>query len=268
MLRQQSLGAGMRLLGRLCDAVYRRAQSIICIAPTMAAFLEARGTPDTKLAVVNNWADENVFRPTERDPGVVERLGLGGCSSVMFAGNIGPVQGLETAIRAAAAVQDLADFRLVLVGGGIAVDSLRALADEIHADNVVFVGPLPTEQMNGITAAADAQLVILQDRPFLRGTIPSKLAAIWASGLPVVCAVAGDAREYVERSGAGWTADSESVEALAGAFRAVHAATLEDRRRRGAAGRTFYETEMARSIGVARIEEILRAAARGRSVMA
>jgi glycosyltransferase involved in cell wall biosynthesis len=216
---------------------------------------------------VNNWADESVFRPTQRDPGVVDRLGLGGCTSVMFAGNIGPIQGLDTAIRAAAAVKDLSDFRLVLVGGGIAVDSLRALARATQADNVRFVGPLPTEQMNDITAAADAQLVSLQDRPFLRGTIPSKLAYVWASGLPVVCAVAGDARELVERSGGGWTADSDSVDALAAAFRAVHTSSPAERRRRGAAGRSFYEAVMARSIGVARIEEILRAAAGARSVM-
>jgi glycosyltransferase involved in cell wall biosynthesis len=189
-------------------------------------------------------------------------LGLAGGTSVMFAGNLGPVQGLETAVRAAARLTDLPDFRLVLVGDGVARESLERLRGELGAENVLFLGSRPLEQMNAITAAADAQLVSLLDRPFLRGTVPSKLGTVMASGLPVICAAGGDARALVESAGAGWTCESEDVDALELVFRAVHAAPQAERRRRGAAGRAFYETTMARSIGVARIERVLQAAAR------
>lgn len=256
-------------LSHLCNGVYRAAAAVIAIAPTMAELIAARGRMGGSVSVVSNWTDESVFAPGQRSLEVVESLGLRGKTSVMFAGNIGAVQSLETAIRAAAQVKDLGDFRLVLVGDGVRREALEKLAATLEATNVLFLGARPFAEMNAITAAADAQLVILRDRPHLRGTIPSKLASVMASGLPVVCAVEGDARACVETAQAGWTCESDNVEALASVFRAVHAADPAERARRGASGRAFYEREMARSIGVDRIVQILgEVAGKGRTTQA
>lgn len=59
--------------------------------------------------------------------------------TVMFAGNIGDMQGLDVAVRAGAAVQDLPDFRLVLVGDGVACESLQTLATVLGLNNVIFL---------------------------------------------------------------------------------------------------------------------------------
>ncbi|MGY1719488.1 glycosyltransferase family 4 protein [Blastococcus sp. SYSU DS0552] len=262
MLAPRSAGVVARVLDRVCRVLYRGAAAVVCIAPTMAQMLRDRGTAEDRLDVVPNWADETVFSPTPRDESVAEALGLAGRTSVMFAGNLGPVQGLETAVRAAARVQDLPDFRLVLVGDGVARPDLERLVDELGATNVMFLGSRPLHEMNAITAAADVQLVSLLDRPFLRGTIPSKLGSVMASGLPVICAAGGDARRLVENAGAGWTCESEDVDGLERAFRSVHAASQQERRERGSAGRAYYEATMAASIGVGRIEQILQGAAR------
>ncbi len=262
MLDRRSAPLVVRVLDRACRAVYRGAASVVCIAPTMASLLQNRGVSAARLEVVPNWADEALFHPVERDASVVESLQLTGTTSVMFAGNMGPAQGLGTAIRAAAAVRDLPDFRLVLVGDGVHRPALEELAAQLGADNVVFAGARPLAEMNAVTAAADAQLVILRDLPFLRGTIPSKLGSVLASGLPVVCAAGGDARALVEQAGAGWACAGEDVAALAEAFREVHAASAAELRRRGAAGCSYYRANMAKRRGVARLEAVLRTAAR------
>lgn len=261
MLTRRSASFVARVLDRVCRTFYRGAAAVVCIAPTMAVLLRERGVAEERLEVVSNWADENVFAPHPRDQALAAELGLEGRTSVMFAGNLGPVQGLDTAVRAAARLKDERDFRLVLVGDGVARPSLEALVEELEADNVVFLGSRPLEEMNAITAAADVQLVSLLDRPFLRGTIPSKLGSVMASGLPVICAAGGDARTLVDESGAGWTCASEDVDGLEQAFRAVCASSHLERRRRGAAGRAHYETNMARSIGVANLERVLERAA-------
>lgn len=261
MVGRRSVGPLARLLERVCGAVYRRAAAVVCIAPTMAQLLAERGIPAARLDVVPNWADETIFFPVPRDPSLADALGAGSGTSVMFAGNMGAAQALDTAVRAAAAVRDLPDFRLILVGDGLHRPQLERLARELGAANVSFLGSRPLEQMNAITATADAQLVTLLDRPFLRGTVPSKLGSVMASGLPVVCAADGDARALVEKSGGGWTCAGEDVEGLAAAFRALHAASPEERRRRGALGRAHYEATMSRASGVRRIAEILRRAA-------
>jgi glycosyltransferase involved in cell wall biosynthesis len=167
---------------------------------------------------------------------------------------------LDVAIRAAAQVRDLADFRLVLVGDGVARKSLESLAIELAADNVRFVPTQPLEAMNAVSGAADVQLVCLRDLPFFRGTIPSKLGTVMASGLPVICAVAGDASGLVQEAGAGWTCAPEDVHALAQVFRLAHATSAHQRAEKGRAARRYYETNLARELGVDRIEHVLRQA--------
>ena len=260
MVKTRSARAVEGLVGAACRAAYRRAAGVICIAPTMAAILRDRGVPERALHVIPNWADESRYFPADRQESVARDIGLADCFSVMFAGNIGDMQGLDVAIRAAAEVRDLADFRLVIVGDGVARIRLQRLADDLKASNVRFIGPQPPAVMNGITSAADIQLVCLRDLPFLRGTVPSKLGAILASGLPIICTVAGDANSMIEFAGAGWTCSPGNVQALAQVFRQAHAAPKGDLDERGRAGRKYYEDHLARQTGTHQIEAILSSA--------
>jgi colanic acid biosynthesis glycosyl transferase WcaI len=265
MIHGRALGLANRWLTGACNTAYQRAAGVICIAPTMATTLGERGVPEEKLHVVPNWADESVFFPTPRNDSVAHKLGLAGSFNVMFAGNLGHLQALDVAIRAAHVVADLRDFQLVLVGDGIARASLEELARSLGVGNVLFVPSQPMQEMNAITHAADVQLVSLRDLPLFRGTIPSKLGAVMASGLPVICAVDGDAGRLVGDSGGGWPCAAEDVAAMARAFRAAYASPSEQLAEYGAAGRRYYGAHLARRVGVGRVEEVLIGACRGRS---
>jgi len=245
------------VLARACNAVYRRAGAVVAIAPTMARTLVERGVAPEQTHVVPNWADEEFFRPEPRDESAVRELGAERCFTVMFAGNLGDLQALDVAVRAAARVRDLANFRLLFVGTGVAEPQLRALADEIGATNVRFHGSRPVAAMSRLTSAADVHLVSLRALPFFEGTIPSKLASLMASGLPVICAVAGDAARVVIESGCGWTCPPEDVEALEAVFRLAYASTSEQRQECGRAARDHYEQHMSRAAGVAALASVL-----------
>lgn len=260
MLEGRAARAAGRLLDRTCRAAYASAAGIVTIAPTMADLLESRGVPRSRLHVVPNWADEELFWPVARSEGGAAAAELPRGFTVMFAGNIGYVQGLEVAVRAAVAVRDLPDFHLVLVGDGLERSRLEALAREIGADNVRFLGSRPLEDMPALTAAADVQLVSLLDLPFLRGTIPSKLGSVLASGLPVICAVAGDGADLVAEAGAGWVCQPESVSALADAFRSAYAAPPAELERLRTAARSYYERELSRAKALRRLENVLTTA--------
>jgi glycosyltransferase involved in cell wall biosynthesis len=260
MIHGGLLSTANGLLSHACAAVYRRASGIICIAPAMASILNRRGVPEHKLHVVPNWADESAFFPASPSPDVARRLGTSGHFTVMFAGNLGHLQGLDVAIRAAATLRDLPDFRLVIVGDGVARASLAELAMSLGAGNVVFVPPEPVAAMNEITHAADVQLVCLRDLPFFRATIPSKLGAVLASGLPVICAVNGDAGQLVSSAGAGWVCAAEDTEALARAFRHSHASSPAELREHGLAGHRYYVGHLARDGAIERMEGLMHAA--------
>lgn len=175
----------------------------------------------------------------------------------MFAGNVGPAQGLDTAVRAAALVRDLSDFQLVIVGTGIARAGLEKLAGDLGATNVRFVPAQPFEAMNAVSHCADVQLVCLRDLEFFRGAIPSKLGSVMASGLPVICAVNGEAARVVADSEAGWACVAEDVDELADAFRRAHASSTSELRLLGQRARAFYESHLSRDVATGQIGDAL-----------
>lgn len=258
LVDDRAKGIVQGLLTGACASVYRRATSVITIAPTMSKLLVSRGVDPAKVHCIPNWADEDLFQPgpPANEPDGVW-AGLEDKFCVMFAGNVGHVQGLDTAVRAAGQLRDVPDFRLVIVGDGVAAAGLKRLVERLGLQNVVFIPRQPQDRMNALTHAADVQLVSLREHPFLHGTIPSKLASIMASGLPVICTAPGDAADLVRLSGAGWTAPPEDENALADCLRQAHATSAPARRARGDSGRRHYVAHASRDVCVRRIEQTL-----------
>ena len=239
--------------------LYRRADGIAAISPTMARTLGARGAA-VEPESVPNWVDEVVFRPVSAP--ISEEALPPGRSWVMYAGGVGEVQALEHAVHAVALLKDRPDIGLVVVGDGVARPGLEALAQRLGlVDRVRFVGPRPMADMPGLMAGSIAQLVTLRDLELFRGTIPSKVQASMACGSPVICAVAGDAAALVERERCGVTAAPEDPTQLAAAMLALVDMPPEERAAMGARGRAAYLRELGATAGAERLERMLSAAA-------
>lgn len=247
-------GLVIRGMSRWLELAYRRASAVIAIAPTMARRLAERGADPKHVETVLNWADEAFVQPRQQN--LAHRAGL----VVVYAGSLGDVQNLETAIDAARLVADeLSEFRLVIVGGGIAESRLKKAAAGLN--NVEFRGRVSIEEMDGVYAESDFQLIILRDLPFLRGTIPSKLQGSLAAGVPVISAVAGDLGALVDAEGVGLTAEPDNPESLAEAFRRAYAMPLRSRLEMGERARRTYVETMSFEKGIDRIEQVLKRAA-------
>src|ERR1051326_426872 len=91
-----------RLLSSWCNLVYSQASEITVLSPGFKRLLIDRGVPASKIHIVYNWTDEEVFRPTARESKLCADLGLAETFNFVYAGNIGAFQGVDTIIRAAA----------------------------------------------------------------------------------------------------------------------------------------------------------------------
>ncbi|SCG41279.1 glycosyltransferase family 4 protein [Micromonospora coxensis] len=251
--------------GRLLTAmrrVHREADVVAVAAPSMRDLVLADGVPPERVRVVLNWTDERIFqpvRPGRAAQGLVRRDGR---CVVMHAGTIGARQGLETAVRAAVALDDRMD--LVLVGSGAQERRVRGLAAELRARNVRFVERRSPLDMPELYAAADYQLIMLRDLPELRGSVPAKLQAALACARPVVASAGGDTVELVERARAGLSCPPEDWATLADRFWLASTIPAAARMEMGRRGREAYLREMSLRAGVDRIEELLREVAVGR----
>jgi glycosyltransferase involved in cell wall biosynthesis len=245
---------------------YRVASHICVISPGMRRTLIDRGVPASKVSVVFNWVDEAVLRPAAPTGVMRARLGLGQRAFVMlFAGNAGEAQAMHAWIGAMDRVSDLDDVHLVLLGGGTQRDALLAQATALRvSDRVHFLDAVPAAEVPTLAADADVSVVSLADRPLFEITMPSKVQACLAMASPVIASCAGDVADVVCTSGAGWVARPEDPGSIAAAIRAALYAGKSERQACGLRGRRYYEENMARDIGAARLVEALSRAAASR----
>ncbi|HKS26843.1 MAG TPA: glycosyltransferase family 4 protein [Pyrinomonadaceae bacterium] len=245
------------LLSKWCKMVYRDARAITVLSPGFKQLLIERGVPADKIHIIYNWADD-VFEPMPKDEALAEELGLKGYFNIVYAGNMGAFQGLETVINAASRLKHIPEIQFVLIGTGQKEDELKTLAQERGLSNVRFLGRRQFWEMPKINSLADVLLVHLKDFPFFSSTIPSKTQVSLASGRPVLMAVRGDAADVINRAGAGLACQPESEEELAEAVLKLFKMERSQLESMGARGREFYLNEMSLEIGGAHMETLLR----------
>ncbi len=246
-----------RMLVPWLRRMYGRAAAVISIGPGMAGLLVERGAAPDRIETVYNWASEdNVTPRSEPEPHEGLRL--------MYAGNIGDMQDLETVVRAFARLDDLPGRRLTLVGSGVAESRIRALVRQSGLDDVVeFAGRMERSEMSALYAESDFQLVTLKPLPIFEATIPSKLQASLAHGVPVITNVAGDVTRLVEDWNVGVTCAPGDPEALADAIRRAHAIGHRERVQMGRRARNLYTSTMSKEQAMTAIERTLERAAEG-----
>lgn len=238
-------------------SVYRRSHGVIAIAPQMLETLAARGVRRDALHLVHNWAD--VAQPlVDVDGG----MGLGG-RVVMYAGNVGDMQDLDTVVRAAARLGD-DGLTLRIVGDGVALPRIRALSESLGVKNIEFRDRVPMNEMAALYATADYSLVTLKDLPVFEGTIPSKLQASLAYGAPVITTIRGDVRKLVREHRVGFTADPESVSSLEEAFRRALGLSASDRSEMAERALLLYARQFSKKSGLDHIERVLSQPALGK----
>ncbi|TDC40832.1 glycosyltransferase family 4 protein [Micromonospora sp. KC213] len=244
-----------RTLAGAMRRLYRAAGAIVVLSPAMGQLVVERGADPERVRVVLNWANEKLFRPVPPTAAGRTAIGHRGRCTVMFAGNIGPFQRIDVAVRAAVALPDLVD--LVLVGSGTEEARVRRLADELGATNVRFLGRRRPEEMAELYAAADFQLVMLRDLAALRGTVPSKLQAALACGRPVLVAARGDVAALVDSAQVGLTCPPEDVPALVRTLATAARMPEPERIAMGQRARRVYQERMSRAAGVDQVEDVL-----------
>lgn len=253
-------GVTPRIIGKLLAPwlafLYRQADATIAIAPTMAAVLMSRGVPGPRIHTIFNWANESVLNDSAAPPADRTRRS-GNPARVIYAGNLGDHQDLETVLRAVSAISDVENIHFDLYGSGVAENRLRKIATDLGLHNVTFHGRLPAEAMKQVYDDCDFQLITLRDREIFRGTIPSKLQASLFYGSPVLTNVAGDVTRLCEEVGFGLSCEPGSIDAMASMFRRAAETSASERAAMSTAGRSFYRSHMSYAQGVASVAAVL-----------
>ncbi len=238
------------LLGLICRFVYHRAGAIIVQSEGMRRTLIDRGVPAAKLVTILNWAGQ--------EPAADSVTAAPEGFDIVYAGNHGRSQALDTVIDAAVIIQRRRqDIRFHFYSDGIEAARLRNRAAELKLTTLKFHGHVPREEILSAFAGAGALLLNLADGPLFEVTIPSKTQVYLAMGRPIVAGVGGETAELLKRSGAALVAPPEDARALAEVVCAMADLPRDQRDAMGAAGRRFYRDHLSFEKAMDRTLEVL-----------
>lgn len=204
---------------RISRKIYNSVDRILVSSQMFSQYFEKEfGICDT--VYLPQYAENN-FIPDDcrKDPN--ENIDL------MFAGNIGSAQSVETIIQAAALCKDIKNLFWHVVGDGKNLENCQNLAKKLEAP-VIFHGRQPLEKMPLYYKMADAMLITMQKDPIISLTLPGKVQSYLAAGKPIIGAIDGEAQRLIFDAKCGKCVASEDAEALAACVRDFIESEKED----------------------------------------
>ena len=157
-------------------------QVVSTISKGMIHRASQKGIEDKKLLFFPNWAEVGRFEHQNKDKTFLSDFGINPEKKiVLYSGNMGEKQGLESVVYAADLMRSKNDIQFIMVGEGIVKANIEKLAVELNLQNIYFFPLLPYSMLPKLLASADCHLVI-QKKGAADAVLPSKLTNILAVG--------------------------------------------------------------------------------------
>ncbi|WP_114637273.1 glycosyltransferase family 4 protein [Polynucleobacter necessarius] len=167
---------------------------------------------------------------------------------VIFAGNVGAAQAVETIVEAAVLLKEVPEIRFVIFGTGSKWEWLKNKVTDLGLSNLYLPGRFPVEAMPGYLQKAEVLLVTLTNEPIFALTVPNKIQAYMASGKPIVASLNGEGAKIVVESGSGISTPAEDPVVLAGAILSLYRMSAQERKQIGENGRVYYQAHFDHDI--------------------
>ncbi|QWD81942.1 glycosyltransferase family 4 protein [Polynucleobacter sp. MWH-S4W17] len=243
----------LKMVSRLVCWIYRKSDLILVQSLAFIDPVKKMAGP-TPVRYHPNPGDF-AFSMTENDcpPPFSVKSGF----NVVFAGNMGAVQSLDTILGAAEILRQDKSIKLIMVGGGSRVEWLMSEVVRRGLTNIDFQGRLPLSFMPAIMAQASALLVSLSRGQIMSQTIPSKIQAYLAAGRPIIASLDGEGGRIILEAGAGVVAPSEDVRGLANAILELSAMGKDELAGMGQKARTYYEENFEPRLLAQKLKKLL-----------
>jgi glycosyltransferase involved in cell wall biosynthesis len=205
----------IRMIRRVEQFLYRRADLIITVTSSFRDILIGRGIDGGKIVVVTNGIDTRQLTPGPASAALRHRLGLEDKSVVSYIGTVGMAHGLQMILDAADRMRDRRrDVHFLIVGSGAELQELRDQAAQRKLTNVTFVGRVAHAEVIEYWRLSDVTLVLLKNTPLFRTVIPSKIFEAMATGTPIITNVRGEVQIILEPLGCAEMIEPDDLPAL------------------------------------------------------
>ena len=197
-----------KILTRWSKNAYNKANLITCSSKSFKNYFinELSLNKDKKFLYLPSYAESNYENIKSKKDKIFD---------LVFAGNIGPAQSVETIVEAANLLKDKKNIKFHIVGDGLSRKTCEDLANSYKLNNIIFYGYHPVEDMPKYYEIADAFLITMVNNEVVNSTLPAKLQSYMVAGKPIIGAISGEVYNVINEAKCGLCCESLDYETLA-----------------------------------------------------
>lgn len=243
----------LTLVGKLVSIIYKHTDFLLM---SSRAFEESIKKYTKKQPIyLPQWA-EDCFLEKNIESSTKPDLPLG--FKVLFAGNVGTSQGIDTIITAAQKLKHYSEIHWIIIGDGLGKREAIELVNNYEmSNNVHFIGSMPLHEMPSYYSAVDGLIISLKSTPLFEITVPGKVQACLASGKPTVGSINGEAARILNEAG-GLVSLAGDSEGLANNVLSLYNMTAEEREQKGYQSYAYYKKNFDRNESIKKIINLMR----------
>ena len=182
--------------------IYKHCDKIFCTSPSFVRDICKRGVDKKKVYYWPQYAEE-FYRPAEKHS--VPEIEDDDSFKIIFTGNIGYAQGLDTIPKAAKILKSKdANVKFYIVGDGrYKQELIKEISYAGVEDMVLLIGRHPAKRIPEFLACCDVAYVSFMNDSLFSKTIPAKVQSYMACGMPVLAASEGETNRIVQKADCG-----------------------------------------------------------------
>ena len=237
----------VKLWNKINRLILKDADTIVVLGNYMKKVIEKKTRDKEKIEVIPNWADENFIKPLEKKNNwFSKKYGLEDKFVVLYSGNIGLFQRLETIIEAAERLTDK-NIIFLFIGDGGKKEKLKELVNEKNLKNIKFLPYQPLEVLPYSLTSSDVSIITLEKGAEGLG-VPSKTYNIMASGRPILALVGENCEiaEIIKESNCGFRCNQDDVDKAVKILSSLYE-KQEQLKIMGERARRYFESHFTRS---------------------
>ncbi len=239
--------------------IYKKADIITVHSEGNKKFLlERKRQSDCKVKVVPNWANISRFKNISKRINFRHKFGLDSKFIIVFAGVLGPSQGLDVIIDVAKELQENSDIHFLFIGDGTEKLKLEGKALSFGLANISFRSFISEEDYPELLKEVDVGLVCLSSKN-KTPVVPGKLMGYMAVGLPILAILnkESDGHNIIKSAGCGFNLLPEDRRVIINSILELKG-NQKLREQFGNAGKIFAQNNFSKEVCLDKYEDIFR----------
>ncbi len=239
---------------RLVIKFYRHSEKIMITSKGFEKSILEKGDFKSKIVYFPNWAEDTITEGDKNYP--IPELPNG--FRVMFAGNVGEAQDMDSIMQTALLLKDNTEIKFIIVGDGRKMPYVKNFIQENKLERTVFcIGRFPVEAMSSFFSRSDIMLVSLKDDKIFNLTVPAKVQAYMSAEKPILAMLNGEGADIIKKADAGFTVFASDYKGLANKIIEISKLPKIELENKGKNAKKFFEDNFKKEHCISNLEKVM-----------